>query len=105
MARVPQVTRTIITTKVNVLCMDIANETPIKKEITLPRVYKDDAHVLKAVKKVVDDDKLIAVRVLSTEKEESLYGMSGTKFVELAEKLPPRKNNDNTESAESDSNG
>ena len=91
MARVPQVTRTIITTKVSVLCMDIENESPVKKEVTLPRTYKDDSHVLKAVKKSVDTDKLIAVRILSTEKEECLYGMSEAKFIELAEKLPPRK--------------
>ena len=96
MARVPQVTRTIQTTKVNVLCMDIENETPIKKEVVLPRTFKDDAHVLKEVKKL-DTDKLIAVRILSTEVEETLYGMSEQKFIELAEKLPPRKATEGTD--------
>lgn len=91
MARVPQVTRTIQSTKVTVLCMDIENETPVKKEVTLPRTYKDDAHVLKAVKKIMDTEKFIAVRILGTELEEALYGMSEQKFIELAEKLPPRK--------------
>lgn len=102
MARVPQVTRTIITTKVSVLCMDIENEAPVKKEVTLPRTYKDDAHVLKTVKKMMDTDKLIAVRILSTEVEETLYGMTEQKFIELAEKLPPRKAGETDETNDTD---
>ena len=104
MARVPQVTRTIQTTKVSVLCMDIENETPIKKDVVLPRTYKDDSHVLKSVKKMLDGDKLIAVRVLSTEVEEKLYGMSEQKFVELADELPPRKAGETGEAGETDEN-
>ena len=92
MARVPQITRTIQTTKVNVLCLNINEEQPFNKEVTLPRVYKDDAHILKQVKKLIDDDNTKAVHIVNAQVQETLYGMSEQKFIELAEILPPRKN-------------
>ena len=49
MARKPMVTRTIITTKVNVLCLDITSAESFNKVLTLPRTYKDDMKLLKAV--------------------------------------------------------
>lgn len=93
MARIPQVTRTIQTTKVNVLCLDIKEGQPFNKVITLPRVYKDDQHILKQVRKLIDNDETKAVHIVSAEVEETLYGMTEQKFIELAEVLPPRKGN------------
>ena len=89
MARQPQVTRTIQTTKVNVLCLNIAEGTPFNKEVILPRTYKDDQHIMKQVKKVVDTDEIKAVHVVSTEVQETRYGMSEQKFIEMADVLPP----------------
>lgn len=91
MARVPQVTRTIQTTRVNVLCLNIEDGTPFEKEVVLPRVYKDDQHILKQVRKIIDNDSTKAVHVKSATVEETLYGMSEQKFIELADILPPRK--------------
>lgn len=91
MARIPMVSRTIQTTKVKVLCLNIVEGQPFEKELTLPRVYKDDAHILKTVKKLVDNDETKAVHIVSSEVEETLYGMTEQKFIELADVLPPRK--------------
>ena len=90
MARQPQVTRTITTTKVNVLCLNIKEETPFNKEVILPRTYKDEQHLMKQIKKVVDNEDIKAVHVVSSEVQETLYGMSEQKFIELADVLPPR---------------
>ena len=90
MARVPMVTRTIITTKVNVLCLNIATGEPFNQQVDLPRTYKDEAHVLKQVKKVVDNDIVKVVHVTSYEEVETLYGMTEQKFIDTADKLPPR---------------
>jgi hypothetical protein len=90
MPRIPQVTRTMQTTKVVVLCLDIKGEKPFNKEVTLPRTYKDDKHILAEVQKIVDNDETKAVHIVSTEVVETLYGMSEQKFIENAEILPPR---------------
>lgn len=84
MARLPMVTRTIITTKVNVLCLDIENEEPCNMVITIPRTYKDEETILKKVKPLLETDTLKAVHVVDTETEETLYGMTEQEFVELA---------------------
>lgn len=91
MARQPMVTRTIQTTHATVLCMDIQNGEPCNKDIVLPRTYKDDNAVLKAVKKVIDTDGIKAVHVVHTSVQETLYGMTEQDFIAHATVLPPRK--------------
>ena len=91
MARVPQVTRTIITTKANVLCLNIETAEPFNKEVILPRTYKDEKHLMKAVSQVVDNEHEKAVHVVDTEIVETLYGMTEQEFIEKAKILPPRK--------------
>ncbi len=97
MARTPQVTRTIQTTKVNVLCLNIKEGNPFNQEVVLPRTYKDEKHLLKAVEKVINTDDVKAVHVLDSVIEETLYGMSEQKFIELATVLPPRKSTDKSD--------
>lgn len=96
MARVPQVTRTIQTTNVSVLCMDIQNREPINIDVVLPRTYKDDETMLKAVKKIAETDTIKPVQIVSSMVQEILYGMSEQDFISHAEVLPPRNtiNND-----------
>ncbi len=91
MARTPQVTRTIKTTIVTVLCLDIVNGEPFNEIVTLPRTYKDEKAMLKEVEKVVNNDTQKAVHIVDFIVEEKLYGMSEQKFIEIAEQLPPRK--------------
>ena len=91
MARQPMVTRTIKTTKCQVLCLDLVNEQPITKEIILPRTYKDEKHMMKVISKLVDDEAMKAVHVQSFENEETLYGMTEIEFINAAHILPSRK--------------
>ena len=93
MARIPQVTRTITTTKVNVLCMDLVNREPINVDIVVPREYKEEDKLFKAVAKVVDNEERKAVQITKSEVIETLYGMTEQKFIENAEVLEPRKQN------------
>ena len=90
MARKPMVTRTIQTTRCNVLCLNIVEGEPFNKEIILPRTYKDEKHLMKQVESVINTDEVKAVHVVRTEIEETLYGMDEQKFIENAEILPPR---------------
>ena len=91
MARTPMVTRTIQTTKVNVLCLNIVEGEPFNKVVTLPRTYKDENAMLKVISKMVDNDEVKAVHVVDSYVEETLYGMTEQRFIELAQIMPPRK--------------
>ena len=89
MARKPMVTRTIVTTKANVLCLDIKSAEPFNKVVTLPRTYKDEKKLLKKVEEVVNTDEVKAVHVVDKEEVETLYGMTEQDFIENAVILDP----------------
>ena len=89
MARKPMVTRTIVTTKVNVLCLDIQSAEPFNKVVTLPRTYKDEKKLLKKVEEVVNTDEVKAVHVVDKEEVETLYGMTEQDFITNATILNP----------------
>lgn len=90
MARIPMVTRTIQTTKVNALCLDIVEQKPFEKEYILSGTYKDNKHLMKALETVANDDTHKVVHVKSTEIVETLYGMTEQEFISYAKVLPPR---------------
>ena len=89
MARKPMVTRTITTTKVNVLCLDVVSAEPFNKEVILPRTYKDEKKLLKKVEEVVNTDKIKAVHIVDKSEVETLYGMTEQDFIDSATILDP----------------
>lgn len=91
MARKPMVTRTLKATKAIVLCVDTVEQKTYITEVMLPRTYKCDEDALKVARNTIDTENLKAVRIMSREESETLYGMSEAKFMELADILPPRK--------------
>lgn len=93
MARVPMVTRTIVTTKANVLCLDIVNGEPFNRDVVLPRTYKDEKSLMKAVSALIDNESEKAVHVVSSEEIETLYGMSEQDFINNAKVLDPANRN------------
>lgn len=90
MAKTSMITRTIQTTKVNVLCMDIKQGEPFNTTVTLPRTYKDNAAMLKAAAAVIDNEDTKAVHIVASEVKETLYGMKETDFIAKADILPAR---------------
>lgn len=90
MARIPMVTRTITTTKTNVMCLDIESGEPCNKQVVVPRTYKDDEALLKKVKPVLETETLKPVHIVGKEEIETLYGMTEQEFIKHAEVLPPR---------------
>ena len=89
MARKRMVTRTILTTKVNVLCMDTDSCEACNRDIILPCTYKDEEKLLKAVQKVVDTDDFKAVKITDYDTVETLYGMDEQKFIDNSVVLDP----------------
>ena len=98
MAKIPMITRTLKTTVVNVLCMDIARGERFNLEVVLSRTYKDNIAILKAVAAVIDCDEVKPVHVVNSYVEEILYAMKETDFIANAEVLPTRGCKDATES-------
>lgn len=93
MARVPMVTRTIPTTVVNVFCVNTEDRSTFEQSITLPRTYKDEIKMMKAVEKVLDGEPIKAVSITGYEVQETLYGMTEADFIRAATVLPPRSAN------------
>jgi hypothetical protein len=89
MARKPMVTRTITTTKVIVLCLDVNSSEPFNKTVTLPRTYKDDKKLLKSVEAVINTDTVKAVHIVDKKEIETLYGMPEQDFINNAKILDP----------------
>lgn len=100
MARVPMVTRTIVTTKANVMCLNVETGEPFNKSVVVPRTYKDKEELLKKVKPVIETETEKAVHVVDFEEIETLYGMTEQEFIEHAKILPPRKQDEAEASAE-----
>lgn len=89
MARKPMVTRTINTTKVIVLCLDVNSAEPFNETVTLPRTYKDDKKLLKSVEEVINTDTVKAVHIVDKKEIETLYGMTEQDFIHNAKILDP----------------
>ena len=100
MARIPMVTRTITTTRANVMCLDVQVGEPFNKEITVPRTYKDDETLLKTVKPLIETETVKAVHIVSKETIETMYGMTEQDFIEHAKQLPKRNTKEKTAEAE-----
>lgn len=90
MARERMVTRTVVATEVNALCLNIETSEPFNKSIILSGTFKDKKAVEKAAKKVIDTDTEKCVTVVDYKEMETLYGMTEQKFIEQADVLPPR---------------
>lgn len=90
MARTPSVTRTIQTTDITVMCVDVTTTEVSNQTFTLPRTFKDEEAMLKAVKKVGETDTCKFVQVVAHKVNEQLYGMTEADFIKYAKPLPPR---------------
>lgn len=90
MARERMVTRTVVATEVNALCLNIETAEPFNKSIILSGTFKDKKAVEKATKKVIDTDTVKCATVVDYKETETLYGMTEQKFIEQADVLPPR---------------
>lgn len=89
--REPRVTRTITSTIITALTVDLINGTTSVKEFTLPREYKDDKEIIKYCTKHIDNDEIKVVKILESKVVEKLYGMSEQEFISLAKPIEKTK--------------
>ena len=85
------VTRTIISTEVNALCLNLITAEPFNQVFTLAGTYKDNNKIKKAIEKDFNNEEHVIAHIVSVTPKNTLYGMTEQKFMENAEVLPPRK--------------
>jgi hypothetical protein len=90
MAKATMVTRTITSTICEVFGLNLKTESPETKSIVVPRTFKDESALLKAVKKIADNDEYVALSIKSCDVKTELRGMTEEKFIENSEILPDR---------------
>lgn len=90
MARKPMVTRTMISTKVNVLIVNTNEKNTEEREVRIPRKQVDEKKILKAVQDQLPEYEK-AVSVVSTSFEECRYGMDEAEFLIYAKKLDAKE--------------
>lgn len=84
MPRIPKISRTITTTVVDALCLDIASQSAQEVTYVLPRTYKNDTVILKKLQKTYDTDDFKVNAVLRTRIETAKYAMSEPDFISHA---------------------
>lgn len=95
MARERMVTRTVSTTTVDVLVINIETaEVETKSFVLGQNMTKDEKTMLNNAQKMLDDEtgttlwKCVAIK--NIKEEETLYGMTEQDFLRYAKVLPPR---------------
>lgn len=91
MRKEKMVTRTVTKTNCEIMCMDITNAQVIVKDFTICGKFDTENELLKRCQKLFDTDTFKLVKISDYSEEEVLLGMPESKFIELAEVLPPRK--------------
>lgn len=83
------VTRTIVSTNVTVICLNIETAEPTNETYSIAGQYekKDADKLLKKLKAKYDTDSVKLVSIVSTEKHEEVYGMSEDDFMAQAKRL------------------
>lgn len=89
MARERMVTRTITTTILEVMTVNIETAEVHKKEVRVPS-YSGTAKEAEWVKTQIETPTTKVVNVVQIGTEENLYSMPEYLFIQMADKLPPR---------------
>ena len=91
MRKEKMITRTVTKINCEIMCMDITNAQVIVKDFTIGGKFDSENELLKTCQKLFDTDTFKLVKVTDYSEEEVLLGMPESKFIELADVLPPRK--------------
>lgn len=90
MPRKAMVTRTITCTRVQTTICKLDTLEIGEMEFLLPRTYKDEKELNKALTKANADSNIKVLTINGTSTEETLYGMDEQDFINSAKILPPR---------------
>lgn len=95
MARERMVTRTVELSVCEVMCMDTTTAEVKINTYEIGGGLTDEKALLKAIKKLHETATFKCVAISKVTQREILYGMPESRFIELAQVLPPRFTKDN----------
>lgn len=75
------ITRTIISTEVTCLCLNVTTAEPFNKVFALPRTYKTEESMLKKARELYETEEEKIVTIVSYEVVEELRGMTEEFFI------------------------
>ena len=81
MAKATKITRTITTTKADILCVNAETEEMYVETVSLPRTFKNDAEILKAAKKKLETDTVKPIAVKGAVIDSKLYAIDEETFI------------------------
>lgn len=84
------VTRTMKTTEVTFLCINLETTEPFNETISLPGTYKSDEAIEKRARELLNRDGVRMVALVTKKEKEALYGIPETEFLAHARVLPAR---------------
>lgn len=90
MARKAMVTRTMHTTVATLLCLNTETAEPFNETVTLSGTFKDKKSIIKAAKKILENDIISVAKLVDVVVEEKLYAMPEQYFIDHAIVLPSR---------------
>lgn len=89
MARQFEITRTISSTKVSVMCADISIGETVTNDYIVAGHYDDDTKLLKVIKKQYETETLKPVAIVDKTDADAMYGMTVNDFIENGTPLDP----------------
>ena len=81
------ITRSIESTEVTVMALDVIHGEPLTRTYNIAGTYKDEAKLLKAVQSAYDTDEVKNVHVVDSKVVGKLYGMYENDFLKAAIEL------------------
>ena len=85
-----RITRTVTGTRATVIAVNTTTLSAEKKDLTIAGTFDNSEKLLKALKKLYDNDTEVISTVLSADKFEELYGLDEAIFMQYAVKLDPK---------------
>lgn len=90
MARIPMVTRTIKETVASVMYVNVETAKVDYCDYRLAGTFDNNEVLMKALKKLYENDTIKLVNIVNVDTVENLYGMTEAEFMSYAKILPPR---------------
>ena len=87
MARKRMVTRTLISTELTILCLDVETGEPMNRKFIVTGKFNNDEAALKKAKQTYESTTLKLVHVVNSEQMKLQYKMDENKFIANADEV------------------